>query len=72
MKISKSTIVFLILMLIFSILMTNIANFISIDSHLPDETSEDNNGKSRPKYYNIENSFNHLIWFLQVCQCLHL
>ncbi|KAG5331204.1 TMM62 protein, partial [Acromyrmex charruanus] len=69
MKISKSTIVLLVLMLIFSILMANIADFISINPHFPDETLGDNNGEiqwTEPKYYNIANSYNHLIWFLQI------
>ncbi|KYQ52554.1 Transmembrane protein 62 [Trachymyrmex zeteki] len=69
MKISKSTIVLLVLMLIFSILMANIADLISINPHFPDETLRDNNGEiqwAEPKYYNIENSYNHLIWFLQI------
>lgn len=75
MKISKSTIALLVLILIFSILMANIADFISIDPHLPDETSGDNNGEiqwSGPKFYNIENSYDHLIWFLQVCRFPYL
>ncbi|XP_018367573.1 PREDICTED: transmembrane protein 62-like [Trachymyrmex cornetzi] len=69
MKISKSTIVLLVLMLIFSILMANIADLISINPHFPDETLGDNNGEiqwTEPKYYNIANSYNHLIWFLQI------
>ncbi|XP_018352053.1 PREDICTED: transmembrane protein 62-like [Trachymyrmex septentrionalis] len=69
MKISKSTIVLLVLMLIFSILMANIADLISINPHFPDETLGDNNGEIQwiePKYYNIANSYNHLIWFLQI------
>ncbi|XP_018055768.1 PREDICTED: transmembrane protein 62-like isoform X2 [Atta colombica] len=69
MKISKSTVILLVLMLIFSILMANIADLISINPHFPDETLGDNNGKiqwTEPKYYNIANSYNHLIWFLQI------
>ncbi|XP_071559664.1 transmembrane protein 62 [Temnothorax nylanderi] len=73
MRISKSTIVLLVLILIFSILMANVVDFISIDHHLPIETSGDNNGEthSGPKHYNINNSYNHLIWFLQITD-LHI
>lgn len=48
--------------------MANIVDFISIDPHLPDETLGDNNGETQPgpKYYDIGNSYNHLIWFLQI------
>ncbi|KYN02695.1 PREDICTED: transmembrane protein 62-like [Cyphomyrmex costatus] len=69
MKISKSTIVLLVLMLIFSILIANIADLINVNSHFLDETTEDNNGEIQwigPKYYNIKDSYNHLIWFLQI------
>ncbi|XP_036149395.1 transmembrane protein 62 [Monomorium pharaonis] len=74
MKISRSTIVLLGLMLIFSILMANIVDFITTDPHLLDETLGDNNGDvqwSGPKYYNIGNSYSHLIWFLQITD-LHI
>lgn len=49
--------------------MANIADLISINPHFPDETLGDNNGEiqwTEPKYYNIANSYNHLIWFLQI------
>ncbi|XP_011175692.1 transmembrane protein 62 [Solenopsis invicta] len=74
MRISRSTIVLLVVILIFSILMANIADFISIDPHLPDETLADNNEDiqwSGPKYYHIGNSYSHLIWFLQITD-LHI
>ncbi|XP_011883013.1 PREDICTED: transmembrane protein 62-like [Vollenhovia emeryi] len=68
MKITKSTVVLLVLILIFAILVANIVDFISIDPHLPDETLADGNGEAQPppKYYSMEDSSNHLIWFLQI------
>jgi len=75
MKITKSTVVLLVFVLILSILVANVADLISVESHLPDEALRDNNGKmrwSRPKYYNIEDSYDHLIWFIQVCCYLYL
>lgn len=75
MKISKSTIVLLVFVLMLSIFVANVADLISVDSRLPDETLRDNNGEirwSRPKYYDIGKSYDHLIWFLQVCPYLYL
>ncbi|XP_050451450.1 transmembrane protein 62-like isoform X2 [Cataglyphis hispanica] len=69
MKISKSTIVLLVFVLMLSIFVANVADLISVDSRLPDETLRDNNGEirwSRPKYYDIGKSYDHLIWFLQI------
>ncbi|XP_029663755.1 transmembrane protein 62-like isoform X2 [Formica exsecta] len=74
MKISKSTIVLLVFVLMLSIFVANVADLISVDSRLPDEILRDNNGEilwSKPKYYDIGKSYDHLIWFLQVSD-LHI
>ncbi|KMQ88411.1 transmembrane protein 62, partial [Lasius niger] len=72
MKIAKSTIILLVFVLMLSIFVANVADLISVDSHLPDETLRDNNGWwTRPKYYDIGNSYDHLIWFLQISD-LHI
>jgi hypothetical protein len=69
MKITKSTIVLLVFVLMLSILVANVADLISVDSRPLDEASGKNGetGWSKAKLYNIGKSYDHLIWFLQVC-----
>ncbi|XP_053989724.1 transmembrane protein 62-like isoform X2 [Hylaeus anthracinus] len=69
MRIAKSTVVLLVFVLILSILVANVADLINVDTHVLDDTSSRRNGWtewSRPKFYNIGTSFDHLIWFLQI------
>lgn len=71
MKIAKSTVVLLVFVLMLSIFVANVADLINVDSHLQDELLQETNGEthgSRPKFYNIRNSYDHLMWFLQVRQ----
>jgi len=72
MKIAKSTIVLLVFVLMLSILVANVADLISVDSRPLDETLGKNGetGRSRTKLYDIGKSYDHLIWFLQVCWCI--
>lgn len=77
MKISKSTIVFLAVILILSILIANIVEFakdVRGEPYPPDKIAGDNNGETPwpgPKYYGIDHSSDHLIWFLQITD-LHI
>lgn len=75
MRIAKSTIVLLTFVLMLSILVANVADFINVESYPSYETFRDNNGMAQssdskyPKYYNIGRSYDRLMWFLQVCLC---
>lgn len=68
MKIAKFTVILLVFVLMLSIFVANVADLINVDSHLINEP-ENYGGTwwSKPKFYNIEKSYDHLIWFLQVC-----
>ncbi|XP_076619314.1 transmembrane protein 62 isoform X2 [Colletes latitarsis] len=69
MKITKSTVVLLVFVLILSILVANVADLINVDTHVLDDTLSNKNVRtewSRPKFYSIGTSFDHLIWFLQI------
>lgn len=70
MKIAKSTVVLLIFVLMLSIFVANVADLINVDSHVQDESLQEIYGEThgfRPKYYDIGKSYDHLMWFLQVC-----
>ncbi|XP_017875580.1 transmembrane protein 62-like [Ceratina calcarata] len=67
MKITKSTVVLLLFVLMLSIFVANVADLINIDDHVFDDTVHDTGKESlKPKFYNIGASFDHLIWFLQI------
>lgn len=70
MKIAKSTVILLLFVLILSILVANVADLINVDTHVLDDSLPSRNAKvdwSQPKLYDIGTSFDHLVWFLQVC-----
>ncbi|XP_003703373.1 transmembrane protein 62 isoform X2 [Megachile rotundata] len=69
MKITKSTVILLIFVLVLSILVANVADLINVDTHVLDDTITNKNVRnewSNPKYYDIGTSSDHLIWFLQI------
>ncbi|XP_031848051.1 transmembrane protein 62 [Nomia melanderi] len=69
MKITKSTVVLLVFVLMLSILVANVADLINIDTHVLDDTLSNKHTReewSRSKFYDIGTSFDHLIWFLQI------
>ncbi|KZC13997.1 Transmembrane protein 62 [Dufourea novaeangliae] len=69
MKITKSTIVLLVFVLMLSILVANVADLINVDTHVLDDTLSNKYTReewSRPRYYDIGTTFDHLIWFLQI------
>ncbi|XP_011144010.1 transmembrane protein 62 isoform X2 [Harpegnathos saltator] len=69
MKIAKSTVVLLIFVLMLSIFVANVADLINVDSHLQDESVQEIDAEthgSRPKYYDIGKSYDHVMWFLQI------
>ncbi|CAK9804583.1 Transmembrane protein 62 [Anthophora plagiata] len=69
MKITKSTVILLIFVLMLSIFMANVADLINVDSHVLDDALLNKDARkewSQPKFYDIGASFDHLIWFLQV------
>lgn len=70
MKIAKSTIILLVFVLMLSIFVANVADLINVDSHHSSEEAGENGGAGwpKPKHYNIGDSYDHLIWFLQVCR----
>ncbi|CAL7945271.1 unnamed protein product [Xylocopa violacea] len=69
MKITKSTVILLVFVLMLSIFVANVADLINVDNHILDDTIRNKDaGKewSQPKFYDIGASFDHLIWFLQI------
>jgi hypothetical protein len=71
MKITKLTLLILMFVLMLSIFVANVANIIDVDSHaLGKETAEGivevESRWSKPKKYDIGDSHEHLLWFLQV------
>ncbi|XP_029050433.2 transmembrane protein 62-like [Osmia bicornis bicornis] len=69
MKITKSTVLLLVFVLVLSILVANVADLINVDTHVLDDTSPNKNVRndwSKPKFYDIGASSDHLIWFLQI------
>ncbi|KAL6258336.1 hypothetical protein P5V15_010422 [Pogonomyrmex californicus] len=69
MRLGRSTGIYLIMTLTIVILITR-SYLGDVDPYLSKKTLTDNGEPvvqwSEPKYYNIENSYNHLIWFLQI------
>ena len=52
-----------------SIFVANVADLINVDNHVLDDTLHNKDTKkewSEPKFYDIGESFDHLMWFLQV------
>ncbi|XP_026297136.1 transmembrane protein 62 isoform X2 [Apis mellifera] len=69
MKISKSTVILLVFVLMLSIFVANVADLINVDNHVLDDTLHNTDMKnkwSQSKFYDIGASFDHLIWFLQI------
>ncbi|XP_015586433.1 transmembrane protein 62 [Cephus cinctus] len=77
MRISKSTVVFLISILMLSVFVANVTNLINVDSHAISESQLyeglDNSEPrwAQPKKYEIGESFDYLMWFLQISD-LHI
>lgn len=69
MKIAKSTVALLIFVLMLSIFVANVADLINVDSHISDNTLSCKGIEPewlQPKLYQIRESPDHLIWFIQV------
>lgn len=69
MKIAKSTVALLIFVLMLSIFVANVADLINVDSHISDNTLSCKGTEPewlQPKLYQIRESLDHLIWFIQV------
>lgn len=69
MRISKSAIFFLLFILIFSILVANVANLVNVNDELQEyDVYEKRNQPwiQTQKQFPIKDSADHLIWFLQV------
>lgn len=69
MKITKSTVILLVFVLMLSIFVANVADLINVDNHVLDDTLQNKDTKKEwlePKFYDIGESFDHLMWFLQV------
>ncbi|XP_043522394.1 transmembrane protein 62-like isoform X4 [Frieseomelitta varia] len=69
MKITKSTVILLVFVLMLSIFVANVADLINVDNHVLDDTLHNKDTKkewSEPKFYDIGESFDHLMWFLQI------
>lgn len=68
MKITKLKLLILVSVLMLSIFVANVANIIDVDSHALGKitSSEADTRWSKPKKYDIGDSFEHLVWFLQV------
>ncbi|XP_058792329.1 transmembrane protein 62-like [Phymastichus coffea] len=73
MKIAKFTLAILMLVLMLSVFVANVANFIDVDSYVLDDINEATTSTkwSKPKKYDIGDSPDHLLWFLQITD-LHL
>ncbi|XP_003484897.1 transmembrane protein 62 [Bombus impatiens] len=69
MKITKSTVILLVFVLMLSIFVANVADLINVDNHILDDTLHNKDvkkGWSEPKFYDIGESFDQLMWFLQI------
>lgn len=72
MKTSKSAVIVLMFILMLSIFVANVVNLINVDSSNVNSASSqktsDSNGQHwhEPKKFEIQDSFQHLMWFLQV------
>lgn len=72
MKIAKLTLLILMFVLILAIFVANVANIIDVDSHALSKaatvegTNDAESKWSKPRKYNIDDSPDHLLWFLQV------
>lgn len=64
MRISKSTLIVLILIVIFSIFIANVSNLLDTQT-VYDKTTNNSNVK-KEQQLKITDSANHFIWFLQV------
>lgn len=71
MRFSWSAIILIICIVIFSIFVANVANLINIDRNLSKKlnaamTLQDDENPHHPRYVQMDDSPNHLMWFLQV------
>lgn len=68
---TRVAVVFIVLIMISSIFVANVTNFISIDSSLSkkykDDSSHNDKWKKEQKSFQIDDKSDHLMWFLQVC-----
>lgn len=63
MRLSKSTLIFIVSMIVFSILIANVANILSTDHKY--ESKEDS-FMDQHSTLNMTDKSNHILWFLQV------
>lgn len=73
MRFSWSAIILIICIVIFSIFVANVANLINIDRNLSKKLNspttlqeKDDENQYHPRYVQLDDSPNHLMWFLQV------
>lgn len=72
MRIAKSTVIFLIFVSMLSVFVANVANIINVDTHAANDTplyeglDDDQPRWLPPKKYNVADSTDNLMWFLQV------
>ncbi|XP_063982215.1 transmembrane protein 62-like [Diachasmimorpha longicaudata] len=66
MRISVSTIVFLVSVVMLSIFVANVANLIATDSKTHHEEETQRFGREKPRIYKIGDKMDNLMWFLQI------
>lgn len=68
MKLTIATILIVILIVICSIFVVNVTNLVSIDSNIIDKLNEDDKANYKISYKDLQldDSADHLMWFLQV------
>lgn len=71
---TRVAVVFIVLIMISSIFVANVSNFISIDSSLSKkynvDSSDNEKWSKEQKSFQIDDKSDHLMWFMQVC-CLN-
>lgn len=72
---TRVAVVFIVLIMISSIFVANVTNFISIDSSLSKKYKIDSSNNEKwskeQKSFQIDDKSDHLMWFLQVCCCYY-
>ncbi|XP_023287605.1 transmembrane protein 62 isoform X2 [Orussus abietinus] len=72
MRISMSALIFLVFTLVLSIFVANVADFIDVDTHAFDQASvpkrfhPEKSLRQRPEKYDVDDSFENIMWFLQI------
>lgn len=75
MRIAKLTLLFLTFILLLSIFVANVVNIIDVDTHAAMAVDQlyaqklqdqENTRWSQPRKYTIGQSYDHLLWFIQV------